>query len=32
MQQVRIAKPTPARPLRLQPVDTRTPLGRALPY
>ena len=30
--QVRIVKPKPARPLRPQPIDTRTPSGRLLPY
>ena len=32
MQQIRIVKPKPARPSRPQPLDTRTPSGRVLPY
>ena len=32
MQQIRILKPRPLRPLRPQPIDTRTPSGRVLPY
>ena len=30
--QVRIVKPKPPRPVRPQPIDTRTPSGRVLPY
>lgn len=32
MAQIRIIKPKPARPSLPQPIDTRTPSGRVLPY